>query len=349
VLAGLDDTILNAYQKQLGIYAEHKQEQRRLINKVSQSLDGIPVHLLGNIELPEDALQAIKHGATGIGLYRTEFMYMNRGTNPDEEEHLAAYLSVVRNLDGIPVTIRTLDLGADKQIMNHSGLYYQSTCNPALGLRAIRLCLKEPNLFKPQIRAILRASTEGPVKIMAPMLSTVNEIITTRRIIEEAKQELHRDGLNFDPNIKFGGMIEVPSAALSAAQFAQHLDFLSIGTNDLIQYTLAIDRVDEDVNYLFNPLHPAVLKLIRMTIVAGKRHQVPVTMCGEMAGEPRYTKLLLGMGLRGFSMQPNSLLDVKEIVCNSDIGYLTRTTRQMQRCIASGDTERLLDALNNGK
>lgn len=349
VLAGLDSTILDSYHQRLSCYEEHKQGQRRLATKTSQSLDGVTVHLLANIELPEDALQAMENGATGVGLYRTEFMYMNRGMSPNEEEHLEAYLTVVRSLDGIPVTIRTLDLGADKQVVGRSGLYYPPTCNPALGLRAIRLCLKEPNLFKPQIRAILRASAEGPVNIMVPMLSTINEIHSTRRLLEEAKQELRRDGLRFDPNIKFGGMIEVPSAALAANQFAQHLDFFSIGTNDLIQYTLAIDRVDEDVNYLFDPLHPAVLKLIRMTIVAGRRHHIPVTMCGEMAGEPRYTRLLLGMGLRGFSMQPNSLLDVKEIVCNSDIDYLTQTTRKMQKCIANGETERLLEILSCGK
>lgn len=346
ILAGLDATILDAYHKRLGIYQIHKEGQRRLASKPSQSADTVSVHLLANIELPEDIYQAIACGATGIGLYRTEFMYMNRLANPDEEEHLAAYLTVVRGLNGVPVTIRTLDLGADKQIVGRNGIYYPSTCNPALGLRAIRLCLKEPELFKLQIRAILRASAEGPVRIMVPMLSTVGEIIATRRIIEEAKQELRRSGLPFDPNILFGGMIEVPSAALSAVQFAQHLDFLSIGTNDLIQYTLAIDRVDDDVNYLFDPLHPAVLRLIRMTIVAGQRCNVPVTMCGEMAGEPRYTKLLLGMGLRRFSMQPNSLLDVKELVCNSNIDYLTRTVREMRKHIVNGNTEQLLEALN---
>lgn len=347
ILAGLDNTILEDYHKRLGVYEIHKQGQRRLATRPSQSLDAVPIHLLANIELPEDALQAVSFGATGIGLYRTEFMYMNKDANPNEEEHLEAYLTVVRELNGIPVTIRTLDLGADKQIVGRSGPYYPSTCNPALGLRAIRLCLKEPeHLFKPQIRAILRASAEGPVNLMVPMLSTINEIVSTRRIIEEAKQELRRDGLRFDENIKFGGMIEVPSAALSAVQFAKHLDFLSIGTNDLIQYTLAIDRVDEDVNYLFDPLHPAVLRLIRMTIVAGQRRGIPVSMCGEMAGEPRYTRLLLGMGLKGFSMQPNSLLDVKEIICNSDMGYLIRTTQKMRKCIINGEIERLLEALN---
>lgn len=346
VLAGLDATIIDAYHQRLGSYQQHKEGQRRLAAAPSQSNDAVPVHLFANIELPEDIFQAIACGATAIGLYRTEFMYMNRSANPNEEEHLAAYLTIVRGLNGIPVTIRTLDLGADKQIVGRSGLYYPPSCNPALGLRAIRLCLKETELFKLQIRAILRASAEGPVRLMVPMLSNIGEILATRRIVEEVKQELHRDGLNFDPNIAFGGMIEVPSAALSAMQFAQHLDFMSIGTNDLIQYTLAIDRVDEDVNYLFNPLDPAVLRLIRMTIVAGQRCRIPVSMCGEMAGESNYTKLLLGLGLRRFSMQPNSLLDVKEVVCNSDIGYLTRTVRAMRHSIASGNIERVLEALD---
>ncbi|KOR32797.1 phosphoenolpyruvate-protein phosphotransferase [Achromatium sp. WMS3] len=347
VLASLDATILEAYHKRLGVYQIHKEGQRRLASKPSQSLDKVPIKLFANIELPEDIYQAIAYGAAGVGLYRTEFMYMNRGAvNPDEEEHLEAYLKVVRGLNGIPVTIRTLDLGADKQIINRDGLYYPPACNPALGLRAIRLCLKEPELFKPQIRAILRAAAYGPVRLMVPMLSNLNEIFAIRQIIEEAKQELHRDGLRFNADIPFGGMIEVPSAALCAYQFAKHLDFLSIGTNDLIQYTLAIDRVDEDVNYLFDPLHPAVLKLIRMTIVAGQRCNIPVTMCGEMAGEPRYTRILLGLGLRRFSMESNSILDVKEMICNSDISYLTRTIKSMRSHIAQGDTEVILEALN---
>jgi phosphotransferase system enzyme I (PtsI) len=346
VLAGADEPLLDYYRRRISEYHAQKAVQRRLVDQPSLSADGVAVHLLANIELPEDIPHAIASGATGVGLYRTEFLYMNRTSPPDEEEHLAAYLAVVRGLNGIPVTIRTLDLGGDKQATGRSGMYGQPSCNPALGLRAIRLCLKEPELFKPQLRAILRASAEGPVRMMLPMLSTLGEILTTRRLLEEAKEELQRTGLRFDPEIALGGMIEVPAAALSAAQFARHLDFLSIGTNDLIQYTLAIDRVDEEVNYLFDPLHPAVLRLIAMTLAAGRKCKVSVAMCGEMAADPRYTRLLLGMGLREFSMQPNSLLDVKEIVRKSNVGRLTRQVRQMRRDLADGAAESLLEELN---
>jgi phosphoenolpyruvate-protein phosphotransferase (PTS system enzyme I) len=346
VLAGADAPILDYYRHRISEQLAHKEAQRRLADQPSRSADGVPVHLLANIELPEDIPHAIAAGATGVGLYRTEFLYMNRTSTPNEEEQLAAYLDVVRGLNGIPVTIRTLDLGADKQVEGRTGVHCPPACNPALGLRAIRLCLKELQLFLPQIRAILRASAEGPVRMMLPMLSTLAEIHSTRRLVEEAKQELRRQGLRFDPEIAVGGMIEVPAAALAAADLARHLDFLSIGTNDLIQYTLAIDRVDDEVNYLFDPLHPAVLRLIAMTIAAGRRCRVQVAMCGEMAGDPRYTRLLLGLGLRELSMQPNSLLDVKEIVRNSDIGRLTARVRKVFQRLRAGDGEAALDEIN---
>jgi phosphotransferase system enzyme I (PtsI) len=278
-------------------------------------------------------------------LYRTEFLYMNRSSTPDEEEHLSTYREVVRGLNGIPVTIRTLDLGADKQVDSRSEAHCPAVCNPALGLRAIRLCLKEPELFIPQIRAILRVSTEGPVRIMLPMLTNINEVVIARRMIEEAKTALRKQGLHYDPNILIGGMIEVPAAALAAAQFANHLDFLSIGTNDLIQYTLAIDRVDDEVNYLYDPLHPAVLRLIRMTIAAGVEHGIPVSMCGEMAGDVRYVKLLLGMGLRDLSMQPNSLLEVKEIVRTSHVRKLSKQVKRLFKNIDSENVQPMLKKL----
>jgi phosphotransferase system enzyme I (PtsI) len=271
---------------------------------------------------------------------------MNRPDTPDEEELFENYAGVVRGLEGIPVTIRTLDLGADKQVDSRSALRCPPVCNPALGLRAIRLCLKEPDLFKPQLRAILRASAEGPVRLMLPMLSTLGEVISSRRLIEETKAELRREGHGFDAQIPVGGMIEVPAAALSARQFARHLDFLSIGTNDLIQYTLAIDRVDDEVNYLYNPLHPAVLRLIRMTIEAGREAGITVSMCGEMAGDPRYVRLLLGMGLRELSMQPNSLLEAKEIVRSSQVARLRYLVQRLFERLDTDDEGPLLDEIN---
>jgi len=346
VLADADESLLDHYRQRIRASRAHQVALRGLIHQPSLTADGEPVHLLANIELPEDILSAMAGGASGVGLYRTEFLYMNRTDVPQEEELYRNYSSVVRGLNGIPVTIRTLDLGGDKQVDGQAGLPCPPSCNPALGLRAIRLCMKELDLFKPQLRAILRASAEGPVRLMLPMLSSLQEIIGVRRLIEEVKGDLRREGLRFDPVIPVGGMIEIPSAALCARQFARHLEFLSIGTNDLIQYTLAVDRVDDEVNYLYNPLHPAVLRLIRMTIEAGAATQVPVSMCGEMAGDPRYVRLLLGMGLRQFSMQPNSLLVVKEIVRKSRVGRLREWVEELFEGLDAMDQVPNLDEIN---
>jgi phosphotransferase system enzyme I (PtsI) len=250
---------------------------------------------------------------------------MNRQSPPSEEEQLEAYLAAVKGLKGIPITIRTLDLGADKTTNGNGCL---PSVNPALGLRAIRLCLKEPRLFIPQLRAILRASAEGPVRLMIPMLSSLQELQLTLALIEQTKRELAHEGLTFDPQLPVGGMIEIPASAITAQSFARHLDFLSIGTNDLIQYTLAVDRMDEEVNFLFDPLHPAVLHLIRNTIDAAIEANIPVGMCGEMAGDPRFTQLLLGMGLRELSMQPSALLEAREIIRNSNLKDLGQRTRE---------------------
>jgi phosphotransferase system enzyme I (PtsI) len=285
------------------------------------------------------------NGAAGVGLYRTEFLYMNRDSLPDEEEHLAAYLEVIRGLAGIPVTIRTLDLGVDKQVDGNPASC-PPVCNPALGLRAIRLCLKEPELFRPQLRAILRASAFGPMRMMIPMLSSMQELNSVLALVEQVRQELKREGLTFDPRMRIGGMIEVPAAALAAKAFARRLDFLSIGTNDLIQYTLAIDRIDDTVSYLYDPLHPAILRLIRMTIEAGAARGIPVSMCGEMAGDPRFARLLLGLGLRELSMQPGSLLEIKEIVRGSDISLLERAAEDLLARMDDEEPEGLVEAIN---
>ena len=293
----------------------------KLKNKPSITLDGISIDLQANIELPKDFETVVEVGAQGVGLYRTEFLYMNRESPPDEEEHYVAYTKVIEVLNGLPLTIRTLDLGADKQVDGgrQSGPVIN---NPALGLRAIRLCLKEPALFRPQLRAIIRASVHGPVRIMIPMLSNIHEIQQVLQMIEDIKKELDVLAIPYDHELQIGGMIEVPAAAVCADIFAQQLDFLSIGTNDLIQYTMAIDRVNDEVNYLYDPLNPAVLRLIHTTIKAGEKETIPVAMCGEMAGETKYTRLLLGLGLRVFSVHPATLLEVKQIVIDSNIGDL---------------------------
>ncbi len=271
---------------------------------------------------------------------------MNRLAPPDEEEQYRCYTGVIEALNGKPLTIRTLDMGADKQV---NGAATSGLCggNPALGLRAIRLCLKDLGLFRPQLRAILRASAHGPVRMMIPMLSNTHELQQVLNLIEEAKHFLQRQGLAFDPHIPIGGMIEVPAAALSAAAFARRLDFLSIGTNDLIQYTLAIDRVDDEVNYLYDPLHPAVLRLIKMVIDAGLSAGIPVAMCGEMAGDPLYTRLLLGMGLREFSMHPTALQEVKRVINQSSIDLLAP---QVEALLQSGEADQIIaqvEAINS--
>ena len=293
----------------------------KLKNKPAITLDEVPITLHANIELPKDFETVIEVGASGVGLYRTEFLYMNREAPPDEEEHYATYKEVIDVLKGLPLTIRTLDLGADKQVDGgrQSG---PVTTNPALGLRAIRLCLKEPALFLPQLRAIIRASVHGPVRIMIPMLSNVHELQQVLQMVNDIKSELDEVNIPYDHDLQIGGMIEVPAAAICADIFAKQLDFLSIGTNDLIQYTMAIDRVNDEVNYLYDPLNPAVLRLIHTTIKSGKKEKIPVAMCGEMAGETKYTHLLLGLGLREFSIHPATLLEVKQIIIDSDVGKL---------------------------
>lgn len=318
LLTEIDADTLKKYRRRQREETKRQSKLKRLKNDPAISADGVHVELLANVELREDVLAARRAGADGIGLYRTEFLFMNRSDIPDEEEQLQQYLSVLKALKGLPVTIRTLDLGADKDCGGERRSDHVAP-NPALGLRAIRLCLKHADLFRPQLRAILRASAKGPVRMMIPMLSSSSELDAVLALIDDVKQELQRQHLAFDLNTPIGGMIEVPAAALSASLFARRLDFLSIGTNDLIQYTLAIDRVDDEVTYLYDPLHPAVLRLIKMVIDAGRTYQIPVSMCGEMAGDTRYTRLLLGMGLSDFSVHPAALLEVKDTITRCEV------------------------------
>ena len=318
LLTEIDADTLKKYRRRQRDETKRQSKLKRLKNDPAISADGVHVELLANVELREDVLAARRAGADGIGLYRTEFLFMNRNDIPDEEEQLQQYLSVLKALKGLPVTIRTLDLGADKDCGGERRSDHIAP-NPALGLRAIRLCLKHADLFRPQLRAILRASAKGPVRMMIPMLSSSSELDAVLALIDDVKRELQRQRLAFDLNTPIGGMIEVPAAALSASLFARRLDFLSIGTNDLIQYTLAIDRVDDEVTYLYDPLHPAVLRLIKMVIDAGRTYRIPVSMCGEMAGDTRYTRLLLGMGLSDFSVHPTALLEVKDAITRCEV------------------------------
>ena len=338
-----DTIVISEYEKRARKIERVQRELKALRTSAAISRDGVTVQLLANIELPEDMAGVHQALASGIGLYRTEFLFMNRKTPPDEEEQFAAYVKVIRELPGRPVTIRTLDLGADKQ----ADIDLPTTAvNPALGLRAVRLCLQEVGLFKVQLRAILRASAFGTVRLMIPMLSNIDEIARVVEIVREVQEELLRVGVNFDTNLPIGGMIEVPAAAVSADLFAAHLDFLSIGTNDLIQYTLAIDRVDDTVNYLYDPLHPSVLRLIAMTIDAADKQGIPVAMCGEMAGDTRYTRLLLGLGLREFSMHPSALLEIKKIVRESAIADLKQQSAQVMAARDSRILQLLVDRMN---
>ena len=328
VLVNPDKTVLSYYIKKQNEVKKYYSSLEKLKDSPARSIDGIPITLMANIELPEDFETVRDIGAAGVGLYRTEFLYMNRNNPPDEEEHFQTYIKVIEALRGLPLTIRTVDLGADKEVDGVGRQTSNIRSNPALGLRAVRLCLKEPEFFRPQLRAILRASAHGPIRIMIPMLTNTQEMQQVLFIIDELKLELKNKLIEFDQEIKVGGMIEVPASAICADIFADKLDFLSIGTNDLIQYTMAIDRINDEVNYLYDPLHPAVLRLIQATIVAGQKANIPVSMCGEMAGEKEYTQLLLGLGLREFSMHPATLLEVKEIINKTNINELVELTKK---------------------
>ena len=296
----------------------------RLRNKPSVTLDGHAIELLANIELPADAPAALAAGAVGVGLFRSEFLFMNRGGKlPDEEEQFEAYRSVVSNLNGLPVTIRTVDIGADKPL-DRMTLHEQRNehlLNPALGLRAIRWSLSEPEMFAEQLRAILRASAHGKVRILIPMVAHHSEVKQIRLALDAAKAQLTLEGKPFT-DVEIGAMVEIPAAALMLDSFLHYFDFVSIGTNDLIQYTLAIDRADETVAHLYDPWHPAVLQLVAQTIERANAQGKGVSVCGEMAGDPAFTELLLAMGLRSFSMHPAQVASIKQRVLRADVRVL---------------------------
>jgi phosphotransferase system enzyme I (PtsI) len=343
VIVNPDELILEEYQLRQNQWLLEQQKLKRLKSSPSATLDGDAIELLGNIDLPQDVAEALDENAAGIGLFRSEFLFMNRPDLPSEDEQFEAYRHVAAMMKGKPVVIRTLDVGADKTLV---WLPTNVSVNPALGLRAIRLCLAEPRIFISQLRAILRASQYGQVRILIPMLASLAELDQSLELIAQAKAELEQEGQPFNPGIPIGGMIEVPAAALAAEWFARKLDFLSIGTNDLIQYTLAIDRTDDAVAHLYDPLHPAVIQLIAHTLKVGHRLKRPVSVCGEMAGDPKLTRLLLGMGLRSFSMHPAHLMAVKQQIMHSHVSSLTPLVAKLLKAGQPDRIQAYLERIN---
>ena len=328
VIVAPDEEVLAQYRT---LQAESQLAQdklKRLAKVPAVTVDGVGVELLANIELPGEAEAAHELGADGVGLFRSEFLFMNRSDLPDEDEQFEAYRDVIVAMRGKPVTIRTLDAGADKPI---EAMKDWQSANPALGLRAIRFSLAEPETFLVQLRAMLRAGRFGKLRILLPMLAHGHEVDQSLRLIERAREQLRERRVLAAENVEVGGMIEVPAAALSADYFARRLDFLAIGTNDLAQYTLAIDRDDHAVAALYDPYHPAVLRLVAGTIRAANKRRRPVSVCGEFAGEPEATALLLGMGLRQFSMHPASLLRIKREVLHADAAKLASRVARLLR------------------
>lgn len=339
VIVNPDQHVLAEYELKQSSQRLERKKLNRLLATRAVTLDGTAIDLNANIELPSDTKACIANGADGVGLFRSEFLFMHRDDLPTEDEQFEAYRAVVEGLQGRPVTIRTFDLGADKRM---PGLGDRPSENPALGLRAIRLCLAEPKLFMTQLRAILRASAFGRLRILIPMIANAHEVKQTLAFIARAKAELARDHIAHDSQVPVGGMVEIPASVISLSYFAEHLDFLSIGTNDLIQYTLAIDRTDDAVAHMYDPLHPAVLKLIAQAIRSANKANVPIALCGEMAGELRLTRLLLGFGLRNFSMHPAQLLAIKQRILNSS---LVDCEAAAQRILRTDDPDKINAAL----
>lgn len=337
-----DKLVLAEYKLRQSAWELDRKKLKRLRTARANTLDGTIIELYANIEKPEDIAEVKANGATGIGLFRSEFLFLNRDSLPDEEEQFEAYRAVAAGMEDQTVTIRTFDLGGDKQLNGAKRV----ANNPALGLRAIRFCLSEPQLFRTQMRALLRASHYGDVKILIPMLSSASELDQTLQFIAATKQTLDDEGIPYDRAIKIGGMIEIPAAALALNVFAKKLDFLSIGTNDLIQYTLAIDRTDEEVAHLYDPLHPAVLQLLSHVISTSNRLGVPVSVCGEMAGELSYTRLLLGIGLRQFSMFSAQVPNIKQRVLTTSLHEIASLTQKILRADDPMKIRELLDKLN---
>jgi len=340
-----DPVVLSEYRERQAELKAERQRLKRLKKTRTATQDGTPIELFANIELPQDTSEVLDSGAEGVGLFRTEFMFLNRKDLPSEEEQFDAYRQVAESMKGRPVVLRTLDVGADKA-MNGDGEAHTMP-NPAMGLRAIRFCLAEPQMFLTQLRAILRASHHGTVRILLPMVAHAHEIDQTLVLIQQAKQQLEERGQPYDRSIQVGGMIEIPAAALALPIFMRRLQFLSIGTNDLIQYTLAIDRTDDAVAHLYDPLHPAVLTLVANTIQTATRGGMPIAVCGEMAGDLQFTRLLLGLGLRNLSMHPSQLLPIKERILHTNLSEVQAAAQRVLRNTDPAKTRELLGRLNS--
>ncbi len=345
ILINSDPNITTHYQQLQQQERLHKASLSKLRSQAAITRDYVEVSLQANVELSEEIKAMRQAGCRDIGLFRTEFLFLNRDDLPSEEEQYEVYRSVIEELDDdASLTIRTLDIGTDKFIPAIVDM--ESAENPALGLRAIRLSLKHIDLLVPQIRAILRASAHGHIRLMVPMVTNLHEVVQIQNHVEQEKRNLKNRGIEFDPALPVGAMIETPAAALAADGFAQRLDFLSIGTNDLSQYTLAIDRTDDQVNYLFDPLHPSALRLINHIIQAGLKYQTPVSLCGELAGDDRYTRLLLGMGLREFSMGPSMLTEVKQAILNTRLDFVEPLVEQLLETPFHDEISRLAEEIN---
>ncbi|MGA8007605.1 MAG: phosphoenolpyruvate--protein phosphotransferase [Burkholderiales bacterium] len=342
VVVDPDPVVLAEYElRQSELELERKRLQR-LKSTPAATLDAVAVELYANIELPQDVPQALAAGAEGIGLFRSEFLFMNRKDLPSEDEQFEAYREVARTMNGRTVVLRTLDIGADKTLSGNGAV----RPNPAMGLRAIRFCLAEPQMFLAQLRAILRASHYGKVRVLLPMVAHAQEIEQALALIKQAKEQLDEKGQPYNRSIEVGGMIEIPAAALALPMFLRRLNFLSLGTNDLIQYTLAIDRTDDAVAHLYDPLHPAVLHLVSNSIRTATRAGVPIAVCGEMAGDLQLTRLLLGVGLRNFSMHPAQLPAIKERILRTNLAEVRPLAQRVLRSTDPRRTRELLARLN---
>ncbi len=335
-----DEETLERYKHTQSTLRTFETRLSELRDLPAETRDGTQVQLLGNIEFPQEAVHCLERGSGGVGLYRTEFLYLGRHEDPTEAEHLEAYMTVLRTLGSKPVVIRTLDLGADKFATNAEAVSEER--NPFLGLRSVRLCLRNLTLFKTQMRAILRASAFGDVRILFPMVSTLLELRQCKMILAEVKEDLEEERIAFNRRLPVGTMIEVPSAAVLAEQFAREVNFFSIGTNDLIQYTLAADRTNEAVASLYSPGDPAVLRLIRQVVKAAQKHSIEVNVCGEMSGEPIYTLLLLGLGLRQLSVTPHNIPEIKKIIRSVALEEATHVAQEVLRLETARDVNNYL-------
>jgi phosphotransferase system enzyme I (PtsI) len=339
--------IIHPTAQDLARYRQYQRDQARSTEALQRlkrartlTSDGFDIQLYANAELSADIVQARACGAAGVGLYRTEFLFLQRRELPDEEEQFKAYREVVLGMAGLPVTIRTLDLGADKT--DGTGIALEHEPNPALGVRGVRLSMAHMDLLRTQVRAILRAGNFGRVRMLVPMVTTCEEVIAMRALANDCARELRTSGHEITEHLEFGAMIEVPAAAIALPALIRHLDFIAIGTNDLTQYTLAVDRGNDALSSLYDPLHPAVLKLLAQTIATAHRARKQVTLCGEMAGETRYTALLLALGLTSFSMHPGSLLEVRQAISQCDRASLRRQGGGLLRAQTRAGIERIL-------